>query len=94
LDVGVDVPSLGMVILAGGGKAEEAARQRIGRGLRAKKSGPNVALIVDFADQYNEYTKKHALERLRVIVDTPGFVDGLMLNGQDFDFSMFAQKAA
>lgn len=94
LDIGVDVPSLGMVILAGGGKAEEAARQRIGRGLRAKKSGPNVALIVDFADQHNDYTKNHALERLRVIVETPGFVEGLLLPMQDFDFSIFAKKAA
>ena len=60
LDVGVDVPAVGMVILAGGGKAEVALRQRIGRGLRAKKSGPNVALIVDFDDPFNSYTKAHA----------------------------------
>ncbi|MFA7751994.1 DEAD/DEAH box helicase, partial [Klebsiella pneumoniae] len=37
LDVGVDVPAVGLVQLAGGGKAEVATRQRIGRGLRAKK---------------------------------------------------------
>lgn len=37
LDVGVDVPSVGAVILAGGGKAEVEMRQRVGRGLRAKK---------------------------------------------------------
>ena len=42
LDVGVDVPSVGCIILAGGGKAEVANRQRIGRGLRAKKLGPNI----------------------------------------------------
>ncbi|MFX5809068.1 helicase-related protein, partial [Acinetobacter baumannii] len=53
LDVGVDVPAVGLIILAGGGKAEVALRQRIGRGLRAKKFGPNVAFIVDFTDQHN-----------------------------------------
>ncbi|BBI61699.1 hypothetical protein HSBAA_30050 [Vreelandella sulfidaeris] len=37
MDVGVDVPAVGCVILAGGGKAEVALRQRIGRGLRAKR---------------------------------------------------------
>ncbi|MBH8434009.1 hypothetical protein I8Q59_09430, partial [Acinetobacter baumannii] len=42
LDGGVDVPAVGLIILAGGGKAEVALRQRIGRGLRAKKFGPNV----------------------------------------------------
>jgi hypothetical protein len=40
VDVGVDVPAIGLVQLAGGGKAEVALRQRIGRGLRAKKTGP------------------------------------------------------
>lgn len=90
LDIGVDVPSLGMVVLAGGGKAEEAARQRIGRGLRAKKSGPNVALIVDFADQHNEYTRAHSFERKRVITETEGFKENLLPSGANFDFALFA----
>ena len=84
LDVGVDVPAVGMVILAGGGKAEVALRQRIGRGLRAKKSGPNVALIVDFDDPFNSYIKAHAAQRLSIIRDTEGFGENI-LSG-DFDF--------
>lgn len=86
LDVGVDVPAVGMVILAGGGKAEVALRQRIGRGLREKKSGPNVAFIVDFADDFNEHLKEHAKQRLAIIKGTPGFDRHIFENGKDFDF--------
>lgn len=92
LDIGVDVPSLGMVILAGGGKAEEGTRQRIGRGLRAKKSGPNVALIVDFADTHNDHMRNHAMERRRVIDGTPGFKEGILPPGADFDYSVFDNR--
>ena len=63
LDVGVDVPATGMIILAGAGKAEVALRQRVGRGLRAKKTGPNVAFIVDFEDIYNDHLKVHFQQR-------------------------------
>ena len=83
LDVGVDVPAVGMVILAGGGKAEVAMRQRIGRGLRAKKIGPNVAFVVDFSDHWNSYTDAHAKQRLEIIRSTPGFGENIV---HDFDF--------
>ena len=84
LDVGVDVPAVGMVILAGGGKAEVAMRQRIGRGLRAKKTGPNICLVVDFDDPFNSYTKEHALKRISIIRDTEGFGENIVFG--DFDF--------
>lgn len=84
LDVGVDVPSVGMVILAGGGKAEVAQRQRIGRGLRAKKLGPNVCYIVDFDDLWNNHTAGHSRERRRIIESTPGFAENIV---HYFDFS-------
>ncbi|SUE95778.1 DEAD/DEAH box helicase, putative [Ectopseudomonas mendocina] len=84
LDVGVDVPSVGMVILAGGGKAEVAQRQRIGRGLRAKKLGPNVCYIVDFDDLWNNHTAGHSRERRRIIDSTPGFAENIV---HYFDFS-------
>jgi superfamily II DNA or RNA helicase len=84
LDVGVDVPAVGMIVLAGGGKAEVALRQRIGRGLRAKKSGPNVALIVDFDDPHNNYIKAHAMQRLAIIKETEGFGENIVCH--DFDF--------
>lgn len=84
LDVGVDVPSVGMVILGGGGKAEVAQRQRIGRGLRAKKLGPNVCYIVDFDDLWNNHTAGHSRERRRIIESTPGFAENIV---HYFDFS-------
>lgn len=85
LDVGVDVPAVGAVILAGGGKAEIALRQRIGRGLRAKKSGPNVCMVIDFADHANNHIRSHYLERRRIVEQTPGFVEGIVPDGRDFN---------
>lgn len=84
LDVGVDVPAVGMVVLAGGGKAEVAMRQRIGRGLREKKGGfPNVAFIVDFADDFNTHLKGHYKQRRAIIESTPGFAENIV---DDFDY--------
>lgn len=78
LDVGVDVPSVGLIVLAGAGKAEVNLRQRIGRGLRAKKNGPNVALVVDFEDRFNKHLIKHSAERGRIIESTPGFAENVV----------------
>jgi superfamily II DNA or RNA helicase len=85
LDVGVDVPAIGEIILAGGGKAEVQLRQRIGRGLRAKKEGPNIALIVDFFDRGNHHLNTHAITRKTYIEQTPGFAENVLPEGADFD---------
>lgn len=87
LDVGVDVPATGMIILAGAGKAEVALRQRVGRGLRAKKSGPNVAFIVDFEDIYNDHLKVHYQQRHSIIAGTPGFAENILPACAEFDFA-------
>ena len=85
MDVGVDVPSIGMIVLAGGFKAEVQLRQRIGRGLREKKrGGPNVALIVDVYDEHNNHLKSHSGERQSIIKATPGFGENIV---RDFDFA-------
>lgn len=86
LDVGVDVPAVGMVILAGGGKAEVALRQRIGRGLRSKKSGPNVCFVVDFDDHWNKHLHKHSTQRREIINSTAGFGCNVLPPGKDFDY--------
>lgn len=88
LDVGVDVPALGMIILAGGGKAEVATRQRIGRGLREKKKSANVTFIVDFDDSGNKHTQLHALARRQIIERTRGFREGILMPGVEFDYSL------
>lgn len=88
-DVGVDIPSVNLVIIAGAGKAEVAARQRIGRGLRAKKEGPNVTFILDFADDSNYMLDRHYKERRDIILATPGFAENLLPLGKDLDYSIF-----
>lgn len=86
LDVGVDVPSIGLLVLLGGGKAEVTHRQRIGRSLRAKRVGPNVAFIVDFDDSLNKHLIKHAKQRRAIVGSTPGFDDGILGGKADFDY--------
>jgi superfamily II DNA or RNA helicase len=94
LDVGVDVPSIGMVILAGGGKAEVALRQRVGRGMRAKKIGPNVIFVLDFADELNSHLRGHARERRAIIEATPGFAENILPPGADFPWELFSERKA
>lgn len=86
LDVGVDVPSVGGVCKAGGGKAEIADRQRTGRGLRAKKDGPNICFIADFSDGGNDHLRKHAVARRRIVHETPGFAENVV---ELDDFKLF-----
>lgn len=93
LDVGVDVPAVGMIILAGGGKAEVALRQRIGRGLREKKNGPNQAFIVDFSDKGNKHLEGHAFARRKIIEGTGGFAENILAANDDFDYSPFKKAA-
>lgn len=94
LDVGVDVPAVGMVILAGAGKAEVAVRQRIGRGLREKKNGnANVCFVVDFVDSVNNHLRDHGRERRQIIASTPGFAEGVV-NEFPYEALGFAKKAA
>lgn len=86
LDVGVDVPALGAVINGGGGKAEVGFRQRIGRGLREKKTGDNNCFFMDFQDQGNRILKSHADTRLEIVASTPGFAEGILMSDQDFPY--------
>lgn len=63
-DEGLDVPSLGAVILAGGGKSETKALQRVGRALRIAP-GKERAVIVDFLDNA-QYLCEHSEKRLEI----------------------------
>ncbi|RWI35405.1 DEAD/DEAH box helicase [Mesorhizobium sp.] len=94
VDVGVDVPAIGLVQLVGGGKAEVALRQRIGRGLRAKKGMPNFAFIADYSCNFNNKLAEHARQRRSIIEQTEGFAEGILPANQDFDWSIFERKAA
>ena len=83
-DVGVDVPSVGMVQLMGGGKDEVAMRQRIGRSLRAKKSGKNIAFVLDHEDTFNRIMRDHAIIRKTLVQSTPGFGERIIQKDKDW----------
>jgi len=59
---GLNIPSLGGVIFAGGGKSETSLLQAIGRALRRTDTKSD-ALIIDFLDPYR-YMAEHAIERI------------------------------
>ncbi len=86
LDVGVDVPGVGGVILAGGGKAEVELRQRVGRGLRRKSDQANICFVVDFLDYSNNHLLQHSFERRNIIRETDGFAQGMLEEGGEFPF--------
>ncbi|PHM69487.1 DEAD/DEAH box helicase [Xenorhabdus sp. KJ12.1] len=91
LDVGVDVPGVGGVILAGGGKAEVELRQRVGRGLRKKTEQANICFIVDFLDYSNNNLLQHSFERRNIIKETEGFVQGILPEGGELPFHLLNQ---
>jgi superfamily II DNA or RNA helicase len=93
LDVGVDVPAVGLVQLAGGGKAEVALRQRIGRGMRSKKNGPNYCFVADYSVEINSHLRDHARQRRAIIEGTSGFREGILAAGKDFPWELFERKA-
>lgn len=88
LDVGVDVPGVGGVILAGGGKAEVELRQRVGRGLRRKSDQANICFVVDFLDYSNNHLLQHSFERRNIIRETDGFVQGMLEEGGELPFHL------
>jgi superfamily II DNA or RNA helicase len=70
-DIGVDLPSLSGLIIAGGGKSSVRALQRIGRVIR-KHPGKQHAAIMDFLDQAR-FLKSHSVARHRVYASERGF---------------------
>ncbi|MFB3897822.1 MAG: DEAD/DEAH box helicase [bacterium] len=63
-DEGLDIPTLGALILAGGGKSETRALQRVGRVLR-KSEHKDKAIIIDFMDEA-PYLKEHSKNRWEI----------------------------
>jgi superfamily II DNA or RNA helicase len=63
-DIGVDIPSLDALILAGGGKSTVRTLQRIGRVIRIADGKKN-AIVVDFIDNAR-YLDKHSATRIAV----------------------------
>lgn len=70
-DIGLNLPELNALILAGGGKSSIRALQRIGRVLRPGP-GKKIAAVVDFYDQV-KFLKKHSMTRFRIYSSEDGF---------------------
>lgn len=68
-DEGVNVPEIGALILAGGGKARHRVIQRIGRGLRVVP-GKEYLAVFDFWDDHSpRHLLGHSRQRLRAVKD-------------------------
>lgn len=66
LDEGVDIDRIDVLALAGCMKSNRAMRQRLGRSLREKKHGPNIATVIDIQDKGNKYLERYSEERLKI----------------------------
>jgi len=71
-DIGVDIPCLDALVLAGGGKSTVRALQRIGRVIRQGSEEKTDALVVDFIDNA-KYLDKHSATRIAVYETEPCF---------------------
>ena len=68
LDEGVDVPSLDVIIMAGGGKSCTRVNQRVGRTLRKQKGSNKERSIVIIYDHYDvKFLKKHTIKTKRLL---------------------------
>jgi len=70
-DIGIDLPNLSGLVLAGGGKSSIRAIQRIGRVIRSSP-GKEMAAIIDFKDSV-KYLREHSQIRRRIYESEPGF---------------------
>ncbi len=70
-DIGVDIPSLSGLVLAGGGKSSIRVLQRIGRVIRSHP-GKDMAAIIDFLDNA-KYLKDHSKRRREIYQQESGF---------------------
>lgn len=66
IDEGVDMKSIGCLILAAGGKSMRQLLQRLGRGLRLNGIDGNSVLVFDFYDQTNRFLLDHSKERVKI----------------------------
>jgi len=85
MDEGVDLPEIGVVIMAGAGRSSIKLKQRIGRG--ARKGSTGVSFIIDFKDVshvylYSQYKKRRKLYQEQAIeeIENPIEFKKLVIN--------------
>jgi superfamily II DNA or RNA helicase len=66
VDEGIDIKSIGCMVLAAGGKSMRQNLQRIGRGLRLNGIDGNSVLVWDFMDYTNKFLLSHSKERMKI----------------------------
>lgn len=66
IDEGIDLKSIGCMVLAAGGKSMRQQLQRIGRGLRLNGIDGNSVMVFDFYDQTNKFLLNHSNERIKI----------------------------
>jgi len=64
LQEGIDIHGIRVVVLAGGGKAEIALLQRVGRGMRLQE-GKKYLEVIDFWDKYPPKLLDHSKQRMK-----------------------------
>lgn len=71
-DIGLDLPVLSGLVIAGGGKSSVRALQRIGRVIRPYKN-KKYAAVIDFYDDI-KYLKDHSKRRKQIYSSEKGFI--------------------
>lgn len=71
-DIGVDIPALNGLILAGGGRSSIRAIQRVGRVIRPYP-GKEVVAIIEFYDRA-KYLEQHSIIRKKIYSSEEGFI--------------------
>ena len=73
------MPSIEVLINAGGGKSLIQTKQKLGRGLR--NPGGKTLLLVDFVDNHHGVLKRHSSRRAKIyasegfeVVETPDYL--------------------
>lgn len=84
LDEGVDISSLDVTILAGGGKKDRRIIQRLGRVLRKSKTG-KYAYLIDFTDEGSYVLQKHSHERRQLYLETINIPQELVFDNIDLN---------
>lgn len=66
-DEGINVESLGSIVLAAGGKSIPSLYQRIGRSMRRKDGEENYCIVIDFIDRQHGILYNQSKQRMNII---------------------------
>lgn len=90
-NVGVDLPNVRCLVIAGAGKGSVLTYQRVGRALRACP-GKTQVLIIDFKD-YTKYLRSHA-DRRAELYEAVGFYTKVLKDANELEKNIHTYDAA